>query len=106
MPKFLVQARYTPEGAKGVLKDGGSGRKKAVEALLASLGGTLEAFYFMFGTEDAILIIDVPSADTALAIAMTVRASGAIASGMTPLMTVEDVDRAIAQHVSFHPPGS
>ena len=106
MPKFLVRAQYTPEGAKGVLKDGGSGRKKAVEALLASLGGTLESFYFTFGAEDAILIMDVPSAETALAIAMTVRASGAIASGMTPLMPVEEVDRAAALRIPFHPPGS
>ena len=106
MPKFLVQVKYTPEGAKGVLKDGGSGRRKAVETLMASLGGTLEAFYFTFGEDDAILIIDLPNAETALAIAMTVRASGAIQSGMTPLMPVEEVDRAIERRVAFHPPGS
>ena len=106
MPKFLVRVTYTPEGTKGVLKDGGSGRRKAVETLLAALDGTLEAFYFTFGADDAILIIDLPSAETALAVAMTVRASGAIQSGMTPLMPVEEVDRAIAMRVPFHPPGS
>jgi len=106
MPKFLVRAQYTPEGAKGVLKDGGSGRKKAVETLLASVGGKLEAFYFTFGADDAMIIIDVPSAETALAIAMTVRASGTIASEMTPLMPVEEVDRAAELSIPFHPPGS
>ncbi len=106
MPKFLVRVKYTPDGAKGVLKDGGSGRRKAVEELMATLGGTLEAFYFTFGEDDAVLIIDLPNAETALAIAVTVRASGAIQSGMTPLMPAEEVDRAIAQRVPFHPPGS
>lgn len=106
MPKFLVRVKYTPQGTSGVLKDGGSGRRKAVETLMSALGGSLEAFYFTFGEDDAILIIDVPNAETALAIAMTVRASGAIESGMTPLMPVEEVDRAIALRVPFHPPGS
>lgn len=106
MPKFLVRVKYQPAGAKGVLKDGGSGRRKAVEELMASVGGSLDAFYFTFGEDDAILIIDTPDAETALGIAITVRASGAIRSDMTPLIPVGDVDRAIAVPVPFHPPGS
>ena len=31
MPKYLVVATYTAEGAKGVLKDGGSKRRQAAE---------------------------------------------------------------------------
>jgi len=106
MPKFLVRADYTPEGTKGLLKEGASGRRKAVEELLSSIGGKLEAFYFTFGESDAVLIIDVPTGDAALSIAMTVRASGMIQSTMTPLMPVEEVDRAIVQHVHFRPPGT
>jgi hypothetical protein len=30
MPKYLVQASYTEEGLKGLLKDGGSKRREAV----------------------------------------------------------------------------
>jgi uncharacterized protein with GYD domain len=106
MPKFLVDASYTIEGTKGLLKTSGSSRRKAVEDLLASLGGKLEAFYFTFGDDDAILIIDVPDNDTALAIAMAVRASGMVTSKLTSLLSIEDVDRAVKKHLDFRPPGS
>jgi uncharacterized protein with GYD domain len=106
MPKFLVEANYTTEGTKGVLKDGGSARRKAVEELLARLGGKLEAFYFTFGADDAILIIDLPDNEAALAIGMTIRASGAVTSRMTPLIAMEEVDRATKREVHFRPPGS
>lgn len=106
MPKFLVQAKYTAEGTRGLLKDGATGRRKAVEELLASVGGKLDEFYFTYGDDDAILIIDLQNADDALSIAVTVRASGMIQSKMTPLISLDDVDRAIQRHVSFRPPGT
>ncbi|MBV8067052.1 MAG: GYD domain-containing protein [Candidatus Eremiobacteraeota bacterium] len=106
MPKFLVQASYTVEGTKGLLKSGGSSRRKAVEELLASVGGTMEAFYFTFGEDDAIVIMDVPSNETALSIAMTVRASGMVTSKMIPLVPIEEVDRATKRDVHFRPPGA
>ncbi len=49
MPKYLFQASYTAEGAKGLLKEGGTKRRAAVEQLIKSVGGTLEAFYFALG---------------------------------------------------------
>ena len=105
MPKFLVRATYTAEGAKGVLKDGGSARRDAVEKALASLGGKLEAFYFTFGDDDAILIIDLPDNEAALAIGMTVGASGAVRSHTTVLISIDEVDRAAKRRVDFRPPG-
>src|SRR5215210_2372114 len=53
MPKFLVQASYTAEGFQGLRKDGGSGRKEAINKAVESLGGKVEAFYFGFGEYDA-----------------------------------------------------
>ncbi|HEY1868879.1 MAG TPA: GYD domain-containing protein [Candidatus Cybelea sp.] len=106
MPKFLVRASYTVEGTRGLLKSGGSARRRAVEELLTQLGGTLESFYFTFGDSDAVLIIDVPSYETALAIAMTVRASGMVSSSMTALLPIEEVDRAAKLPVQFKPPGA
>ena len=105
MKKYLVQARYSADGAKGLLKEGASARRKAVEELMASVGGKVEEFYFTFGDDDAILIIDLPNEETALAIAATVRASGMIQSKMTPLISVAEVERALEHHVHFRPPG-
>ena len=33
MPKYLIEANYVGEGVKGLLKDGGSSRRAAVEKL-------------------------------------------------------------------------
>jgi hypothetical protein len=33
MPKYLIQANYVGEGLKGLLREGGSGRRAAVEKL-------------------------------------------------------------------------
>jgi len=106
MPKFLVQASYTVEGTRGLLARGGSARRQAVEELLTPLGGKLEEFYFTFGESDAVLIIEVPSNETALGIAMAVRASGMVSSKMTPLLPIEEVDRAAKLPIHFKPPGS
>jgi uncharacterized protein with GYD domain len=105
MPKYMVHATYTAEGAKGLLRSGGTARRKATEELLASLGGKLEAFYFSFGDEDAVLIIDLPDQVTASAIGMTVSASGMLRTRSTVLVTPEEVDEAARKPVKFQPPG-
>ena len=56
MPKYLTVASYTSDGAKGLLKEGGTARRAAVEKLMKSVGGRLETFYFAFGDNDAYLI--------------------------------------------------
>jgi uncharacterized protein with GYD domain len=105
MPKYMVHARYTAEGAKGLLKSGGSARRKAVEDLLASVGGKLESFYFTFGDDDAVLIIDLPDGVAASAIGLAVNASGTVKSRTTVLISVEEVDQAVKREIHFRPPG-
>ena len=75
MGKYLVIASYTPEGAEGILKDGGSARRKAVKTLAASVGGKLESFYFAFGEADAYTIAELPDATTAAAVSLAVNAN-------------------------------
>jgi hypothetical protein len=41
MPKYLIEGSYTLEGLRGLMKDKASGRKAAVEKLLANAGGPL-----------------------------------------------------------------
>jgi uncharacterized protein with GYD domain len=106
LPKFLVQASYTVEGTKGLLQGGASQRRQAVEELMASLGGKLETFYFTFGDEDAVLIIDLPSQEAALSVAIAIRATGMVRSKITPLISLDEADRAIKQHVKYRPPGA
>lgn len=105
MPKFLVNASYTPEGLQGLLKDGGTGRRAAIEAAVKSLGGKLEAMYFAFGKHDVVTIADVPDNISAAALALAVNAAGGAITRTTPLLTPEEVDQAVKKTVQYKAPG-
>ncbi|HSD00540.1 MAG TPA: GYD domain-containing protein, partial [Casimicrobiaceae bacterium] len=105
MAKFLFQARYTTEGAKGLAKDGGTGRRAAIEKMCAEAGGKLESFYFAFGDVDAYVTCDLPDATTAAAIALAVNQAGRASTTTTVLLTPEDFDKAAKKSVSYRPPG-
>ena len=105
MPKYLIQANYVGEGIKGLLKEGGSSRRAAVERVFESMGGKLEAFYYAFGETDAYIIADIPDNTTASALLLTVNATGAVACTTTVLITPEEVDAAVKMTPSYRPPG-
>ena len=108
MAKYMIEASYSHEGLKGLLKDGGSGRKTAAEAAIKALGGRLESFYFAFGTADVYGVGDFPDNVSAAAFALAVGATGAFAHFKTTvLLTTDEVDQAAkkAAGASYRAPG-
>ena len=105
MPKFLIQASYTLEGVKGLRSAGGSSRRDAVAHALETAGGSLEHFYFAFGDYDAFVVADLPDAEAAAAVALTVNAAGGATTKTMLLMTPEEVDAAAQRSVDYRPPG-
>jgi uncharacterized protein with GYD domain len=105
MPKYLINARYTAEGAKGVLKGGGSARRSAAQEAIESVDGRMEAFYFAFGEDDAVVIVDAPDNTSVAAAALAINATGAVQTRTTVLMTPEEVDQATKKTVRYRPPG-
>ena len=105
MPKYLMQATYTTEGIQGLIGDSASGRRADVQAAVKALGGTLEAFYFSFGDDDVVAIVDLPNNVKAAALRLTSTKSGAVSVRTTPLLTVEEVDQALEVRTSYRPPG-
>ena len=106
MPKYLVQASYTAEGTRGLLKGGGgTARKAAVQQLVQSLEGKLDTIYYGFGDDDVFVIMDLPDHISAAAIALSVRASGAVNLKTTVLLTPEEIDQAARKTVQYRPPG-
>jgi uncharacterized protein with GYD domain len=105
MPKYLIQASYTAEGVKGLQKDRASGRRKAIIDSSEALGGKLEALYYAFGEDDVIVILDLPDNVGAAALALAVSASGLVRLRTTPLLTVEETDKALQKSVSYRAPG-
>ena len=106
MPKYMVQASYTVDGMKGLLKDGGSKRRAVVEKAIGGLGGKVDGFYFAFGPTDVVIIVDMPDVASAAAVGMAVGASGSVRSNITPLITPEEIDAAAKKHVGYTPPGA
>ena len=105
MPKYLLQVSYTAEGARGVLKDGGSKRNQAAKTLVEGVGGKFEGLYFAFGSTDAFALADLPDNAAAAAVALAVSASGAASATTTVLMTPDEMDQAAKKTVRYTPPG-
>jgi uncharacterized protein with GYD domain len=106
VPKYLFRASYTDQGAAGILKEGGSGRASAVEQLVSSVGGTVEAQYWALGEDDYFLIAELPDAAAATAASMTVGASGAARVTTAQLLSAEDLDEAVRRGAAYRPPGA
>lgn len=105
MPKYLLQVNYTAEGAKGLIKDGGSTRRAIAQAAAESVGGRVESFYFAFGDTDAFVVAELPDHASAAAIALTVAGSGGASTRTTVLMTPEEVDQAARKSPLYRAPG-
>jgi uncharacterized protein with GYD domain len=106
MPKYMFTGSFTPQGGKGVLAEGGSSRVKAVEALMASVGGKLDAYYFSFGADDYVVIADLPSNEAAAAGAMAVGVTGAVNNRTVVLLTPEEIDRVAQRSPNYRAPGA
>jgi uncharacterized protein with GYD domain len=105
MAKYLVEANYVGDGIKGLLKEGGTSRRAAVEAAAKTVGGSVEAFYYAFGETDAYVIIDIPDNVTTAALALTIAATGTVTLKTTALLTPEEIDQAVKKSPSYRPPG-
>jgi uncharacterized protein with GYD domain len=106
MPKFLFEARYSPEGIRGVTDQGGSRRRMAIQRLFEAHDGTLEGFYFAFGDADVYAFGDLPDNETATAIALAINRDGRTMVKTVVLLTPEEVDAAARISVEYFAPGA
>jgi len=107
MAKYLIQGSYSADGVRGLLKEGGVSRRSHFRQLIEKLGGTLEAFYYAFGSEDVYTIVDLPDNVDSLAVSMAVTAGGSFSAGVVVLLTPEQVDQATkkAATLGYRAPG-
>jgi uncharacterized protein with GYD domain len=105
MGKYLIRGSFTQDGLKGILKEGGTGRRKAVATLVESVGGSLESYYFAFGDDSYFIVIDMPDDETAASVALTVAASGAVVISTIKLLTPEQIDVAVKRTPTYRAPG-
>ena len=106
MPKYLVEGTYTAEGLRGLRQDKASGRKQAVVKAVESLEGRVESFYFALGKRDVLVIVELPDALSVAALSLAVSSSGLVRTRITPLLSVEETDRALAKKLEYRAPGA
>jgi uncharacterized protein with GYD domain len=106
MAKYLIVATYSADGMKGVIREGGSGRRSTIADIVKNLDGSLEAFYYAFGQNDVYSIVDLPDNVTAAAMAMHITAAGMSRCDVTVLLTPEEIDKAARTKMWFRPPGA
>ena len=106
MPKYLARVTYGVEGVGGLLEEGGTSRRDALTATIASVGGSVEAFYYAFRDDDLYIIMDVPDQVSAAALGLAIGGAGAISWSTTVLLTPEEIDEAVNTSVEYRPPGA
>jgi len=99
MPRFITFFSYTGEAAKAMIERP-SDRSAAAKALVESLGGTQEAFYWMQGEHDGFLITNLPDGVAAAALSAAVGASGAVGGLETHQIFDSQEQAAIVKHAA------
>jgi uncharacterized protein with GYD domain len=106
MPRYMFRANYTLEGLQGLMKEGGTGRMKAVETLASSLGGHLVSLDYAFGEDDVYAICELPDDEAAAAASLRITASGAVTVHTSKLLSPEQIDSAIDRELEYRKPGA
>jgi uncharacterized protein with GYD domain len=106
MPQYLTCFKYSSNAVRALM-DNPQDRSEAVRETVESLGGKLLGYWFAFGEFDGVLILEAPDNATAVAVAMTAGASGALASVQTtPLIGMDEAQEAMrkAAGATYRPP--
>lgn len=97
MAKYLAIASYTADGLRELAAHGASARIEASKNLVAAAGGSIESFYYAFGSDDVFIVCDLPDNVAAAATAIAAGASGVVVTRMVPLLTAEEIDQAVSR---------
>jgi uncharacterized protein with GYD domain len=85
MPHYLGRFKYTTDSVRAMMNNP-QDRSDAARHAVESLGGTLLGFWFAFGEFDGVFVAEVPDNASAVAIAMAVGGSGALATLETTVL--------------------
>ena len=105
MAKYLIRSSHTPTGLQGAIREGFSARESYMRELVKSHGGTIEAWYYAFGDDDLIAIVDAEPA-AAVAFSLAINQAGAVHLTTTPLLTTAEMDAARARLPQYRAPGA
>src|SRR5438876_9408637 len=102
--RYLVRAVLTPEGLKNLQKQPPTALKAGVAKFVESVGGKLEFWYFDYGAATAYSVIDYPDEVAAATAQLSTNAAGYARVTIRPLLTAEEMDKAVAKWPPVRPP--
>jgi uncharacterized protein with GYD domain len=110
MAKYAVLGGYTAEAWSKMIDNPGD-RTAAVTKVVEGLGGKLESFYWSFGDDDFLGIIEVPDDTAAAAFSVAVGSTGSLRNLRTiKLISLGDgakmLEKAKAAKAAYAPPGT
>jgi len=102
MATYLTLSRYTPLGAKGLIKETAAGRRAALQAAIEGSGGKIIGLYLTHGKYNIVLISETPDDVNAATLQLIVQAAGVVEDGETyRLYSTQEVDAALAKGLKF-----
>jgi uncharacterized protein with GYD domain len=110
MSKYAVIGGYTAEAWAKMIENPGD-RVAAVTKVAQALGGKVESFYWSFGDDDYLAIVEAPDDVTAAAFSVAVGSSGSLRNLRTiKLITVDEgrklLEKAKTAKAVYAPPGT
>jgi uncharacterized protein with GYD domain len=108
MSKYAVLFRFRPEAVAAMMRRPND-RAAAVRETFQAIGGDVDAYYWVLGAYDGLLIADAPDAAAIAAVMVTVAGSGALAHTETHELIEADRIPAIVQRakdITYRAPGA
>jgi uncharacterized protein with GYD domain len=102
--RYMVRAVLTAEGLKNLQKQPPTALKAGVAKFVESVGGKLEFWYFDYGAATAYSVIDYPDEVSAATAQLSTNAAGYARVIIRPLLTAEELDKAVAKWPPVRPP--
>ena len=97
MAKYAIFFTYSSDAWARMINNPGD-RTAAVRQLTDSVGGSLESAYWMFGTHDGIVIVDVPDSVRAAAVSVAVGSTGSFKHLETHELLTQDQLGQVLSH--------
>jgi uncharacterized protein with GYD domain len=106
---FITYASYSNAGTKALI-DKPADRTGAIKELVEKAGGKFKELYMTTGTNDIVLITEMPDGSDAVALGMAVTASGAVSKATTVRAWTASEFKGIAEKAAkfagnYKPPG-
>src|SRR6516165_8875752 len=102
--RYLVRAVLTADGLKNLQKQPTTALKAGVVKFVESVGDKLEFWYFDYGAATAYSVIDYPDEVAAATAQLSSNAAGYARVTIRPLLTAEEMDKAVAKWPPVRPP--